>query len=152
MVIIDYLKEHGVYFNMHEHPPAYTAQEVAAEEHVSGDMMAKVVVVNSKDGYAMCVLPASYKVDLEKVAKKLGVPSVRLSDETEMADLFKDVEVGSEPPFGNIYGIPTLVDEHLAADEEIIFQAGSHRHTIRMKYADYAKLVKPKVTDLAVHL
>ncbi len=152
MKISEYLKENGVYFSMHEHPPAYTAQEVAAEEHVSGNLLAKAVVVSAGDRYVMCVVPASYKVDMKKAAKKLGVKSVRLADETELAKLFPDVEVGAEPPFGNLYDLTTLVDEHLAADDEIMFQAGSHRHAIRMKYADYASLTEPDVADLAIHL
>ena len=45
-----------------------------------------------------------------------------------------------------------LVDTHLADGEEIVFQAGSHRQTIRMKYADYASLTHPRVEDLAVVL
>ena len=152
MKISEYLKERGVYFSMHEHPPAYTAQEVAAEEHVSGNLLAKAVIVGTGDGYAMCVIPASYKLDLKKVAGVLGTKSVRLADEREMAKIFPDVEVGAEPPIGKLYNLPTLVDEHLAADEEIVFQAGSHRHAIRMKYADYALLADPAVADLAVHL
>jgi Ala-tRNA(Pro) deacylase len=152
MKISEYLKEKGVYFSVHEHPPAYTAQEVAAEEHVSGKMMAKAVVVRTDDNYAMCVLPANSKLDMDKVAKAAGVKSVRLADETEMAKLFPDVEVGAEPPFGNLYDLATIVDEHLAAGDEIVFQAGSHRQAIRMKYADYESLAEPKVADLVAQL
>ena len=152
MKISEYLKERGVYFSMHEHPPAYTAQEVAAEEHISGNLLAKAVVVNTGDRYVMCVVPASFKVDMEKVARILGVKSIRLADETELAKLFPDAEVGAEPPFGNLYDLTTLVDENLAADDELMFQAGSHRHSILMKYADYASIAEPEVADLAVHL
>ena len=152
MKINDYLKEKGVYFKMHEHQPAYTAQEVAAEEHISGNMMAKAVVLHVDDRYVMCVVPASYKVNMEKVAKIVGGKKIHLADETELAKLFPDVEVGAEPPFGNLYNLTTLVDEHLAQDDEIVFQAGSHRHAIRMKYADYASLAEPQVADLAIHL
>ena len=152
MNVNDYLKEQGVHFSVHEHHLAYTAQEVAAEEHISGDMLAKSVIVKAGDKYTMCVLPASYKLDMDKVADFLGVKSVRLADETEMAKLFPDAEVGSEPPFGNLYELTTLVDEHLAADDEIVFQAGSHRHVIRMTYADYAGLAEPEVADMAAHL
>ena len=152
MKIQDYLEQQKIKFDMREHPPAYTAQEVAAEEHVSGNLLAKSVLVHRGDGYTLCVLPASYKLDLEKVAKAVSARKVRLADETELAKVFQDAEVGAEPPFGNLYDLPTLVDEHLAADEEIVFQAGDHRHSIRMKYADYSRLVRPKVADLAVHL
>lgn len=152
MKIDEYLKENGVEFERHEHPPAYTAQEVAAEEHVSGNILAKAVVVRTDDSYAMCVLPASCKLDMKRVTKAAKAKHVRLADENEMAELFADAEVGAEPPFGNLYDLPTLVDRRLAEDEEIVFQAGTHRHAIRMKYADYERLVKPSVEDLAVHL
>jgi len=152
MKINDYLKNHGVHFSIHEHPPAYTAQEVAAEEHISGDMLAKSVIVKAGNEYVMCVLPASYKLDMDKVADFLGAKSVRLADETEMAKLFPDVEVGSEPPFGGLYDLTTLVDEKLAEDDEIVFQAGSHRQVIRMTYGDYASTAEPEVADIAVHL
>jgi Ala-tRNA(Pro) deacylase len=152
MKIQDYLAENKVAYQTHEHPPAYTAQEVAAEEHVSGKMFAKSVVVSADGKYAVCVLPASLKLDLAKTGKALKAKQVRLADETEMAKLFPDVEVGAEPPFGNLYGLATLVDTHLAADEEIVFQSGSHRQAIRLKYADYARLVKPLVSDLAAQL
>ncbi len=152
MDIGKYLKEQGVRFEMHEHPAAYTAQEVAAEEHVSGDIMAKAVVVWADGNYAICALPASHKLDMEKVAKALGCRNIRLADEGEMAKLFPDVDVGAEPPLGHLWELPTIVDEHLAADEEIMFQAGTHRHAVRMRYADYESLTQAKVADLAVHL
>ena len=152
MKIAEFLKERAVGFEPHQHSPAYTAQEVAAEEHVSGNLLAKAVVTKGDKGFAMCVLPASFKLDMKKVSAVLKDRNLRLADETELAKLFPDTEVGAEPPFGNLYNMTTLVDKHLAADNEIVFQAGTHRDAIRMKYADYAKLVNPKVTDLALHL
>jgi Ala-tRNA(Pro) deacylase len=152
MKIEAYLEEQGVAYEKREHPAAYTAQEVAAEEHVSGNMLAKTVIVAVDDKYTLCVLPASYKLDLNKVARELRARNVRLADEAEMARLFPDVEVGAEPPFGNLYQLPTLVDRHLAEDEAIVFQAGTHRDAVRIRYADFARLAKPAVADLAVHL
>jgi Ala-tRNA(Pro) deacylase len=152
MDIGKYLKEQGVSFEMYEHAPAYTAQEVAAEEHVSGNLLAKAVVVQAEGKFALCALPASCKLDMKKVAAALKCKAVRLADEGEMARLFPDVEVGAEPPMGHLWSLPTLVDERLAADEEIVFQAGSHRQAVRMRYSDYESLTHPQVADLAVHL
>lgn len=147
-----YLRDRNVGFRVHEHPLAYTAQEVAAEEHVSGDMLAKTVAVKAGEEFALCVLPASFKLDMKKVGKALKARDVRLADEAEMARLFPDVEVGAEPPFGNLYDLPTLVDRSLAEDEEIVFRAGSHRQALRMKYSDFASLASPTVADIAVHM
>jgi Ala-tRNA(Pro) deacylase len=56
------------------------------------------------------------------------------------------------PPFGNLYGLPVYVDRSLSADEEIVFNAGSHFETLRMKYGDFERLVKPVVIDAGVQL
>ncbi len=152
MKLGEYLKEKGVPFKTFEHPPAYTAQEVAAEEHVSGNITAKTVVVHADGQYALCALPASYKLDMGKVAKALKTQSLRLADESEMAELFPDVEVGAEPPMGQLWNLPTLVDRHLASSEDIVLQAGTHRQAVRMRYSDYESLARPQVADLAVHL
>jgi Ala-tRNA(Pro) deacylase len=52
------------------------------------------------------------------------------------------------PPFGNLYGVPVYADASLAKDEEIVFNAGTHQDTIRMKYADFARLAQPRILDL----
>ena len=152
MKLQDYLKQQGVAFEVRQHRPAYTAQEVAAEEHVSGDCTAKAVVVQADGKYLMCVLPASYKLDMERVSAATKAKKVRLADEGELAKLFPDAEVGAAPPIGSLYNLPTFVDQHLANSEQIIFQAGTHREAVRMKYRDWEKLTDPTAVDLAVHL
>lgn len=147
-----YLREQGVTFEHHTHSPAYTAQELAAEEHIPGKDVAKTVIVKADDQYVMCVLPASHKLDLIRVAATVGASSCRLAEESELAKLFPDVEIGSEPPFGNLYNVPVVVDTRLAEDERITFSAGSHRDAIGMRYEDYARLVRPIVADISVHL
>jgi Ala-tRNA(Pro) deacylase len=152
MKVQEYLKLKGVAFEIHQHRAVYTAQEVAAEEHVSGDRTAKAVVVQADGKYVMCVLPASYKLDMQHVAAALKAKKVRLADEGELAKLFPDAEVGAEPPLGPLYDLPTLVDTHLAKAADIVFQAGSHREAVWMKYGDWARLANPATFDLAVHL
>jgi len=152
MDVFQYLTEEGVNYIADEHQPAYTAQEVAASEHVSGDMMAKSVIVYDGGQYVMCVLPASYRLNFGKASKALESIELRLANEAEMSEIFDDCELGAEPPFGNLYRMDTFVDTHLAEDEEIVFQAGSHSRSVRMRYSDYQTLARPKVADLAEHL
>jgi len=52
---------------------------------------------------------------------------------------------------GNLYGLPVWVDDALAEDPTIVFNGGSHREAVRMKLADFARLVIPKKAALAVH-
>ena len=54
------------------------------------------------------------------------------------------------PPFGNLYGIPVYVDRTLTHDPKIVFNAGSHRETMTIAYADFERLVRPEVIEFAI--
>src|SRR5881409_4338544 len=99
----------------------------------------------------MIVLPADHHIDLEKVEKAIG-KRVSLGKEQEFKSLFPDCAIGAMPPFGNLYGLPTYVDKDLAAQDYIVFEAGTHTDAIKVSYRDYEKIVRPKVADLAAKL
>ncbi len=142
-----YLRENGVPYSLHHHPPAFTAQAVAESEHVSGRAVAKVVIVFGDGKMTMLALPASERVNLAKAAKALGAGEVRLAHEDEFQAAFPDCDLGAMPPFGNLYDVETLVDGSLLGAETIVVNAGTHEDTIHLRYADYERLVKPKTAD-----
>jgi len=149
--LIEYFQQHGVAFTTTSHRIVYTAQEVAAAEHVPGRLVAKVVMAITSGGPCMLVLPATHRVSLSALQEALGDPSARLAREEEFAHLFPDCETGAMPPFGNLYGIRVIVDRSLTTDPEIVFQDGTHRETMRIAYADYQRLVQPEVMEFAYH-
>ena len=142
------LDEHKVSYEVFNHALAYTAQEVAAKQHCSGNEMAKVVMLEVDDALVMGVIPASRKANLGVVVKSLGAKTVRLSREDEFIARFPGCEIGAMPPFGNLFGVPVFVDPALEKDEYIYFNAGNHVQTVRMQYKDFARLVKPKIARL----
>lgn len=146
-----YLRENGVEFKHMTHPPAFTAQEVAAAQHVSGNFLAKVVMAFVGDDMVMLVLPATYKINFQKLRSALGVEEARLAKEDDFADIFPDCQVGAMPPFGNLYEVPVYVDRTLADADEIVFDAGTHTDTLKVRYADWERLVKPTALDFALH-
>lgn len=153
MASLDLLKQHldaaGVAYEVLSHPQAFTAQEVAEAQHVKGREVAKVVMLRSGGDFFMAVLPAPYRVDLDLARGVVGRPDLQLATEAEFAGLFPDCEPGAMPPFGNLYGVPVLVDDSLTRDEHIVFNAGTHTQTVRMRYADFARLVQPRVAAFA---
>ena len=130
------------------HPLAFTATSVAGAAHIPGKEMAKTVVVNLDGKPALAVLPSTQKVDLERLRRATGATSIQLADERELTADFPGCEVGAMPPFGNLYGLEVFVDPHLAADQEIAFNAGTHTELIRMAYEDFERLVKPKLVAM----
>jgi len=146
-----YLRDNQVPYQTQHHPTAFTAQAVAESEHISGKVLAKVVMVVADGDMVMLVLPAASRVDVAHAAAVLDAREVRLADESEFAATFSDCEVGAMPPFGNLYGLPVYVDQTLAEDETIFFQAGTHTDTMSLTFADFERLVKPNVADFARH-
>jgi len=148
----DYLEKNQVRYEVGYHERIYTSQEIAAAMHVPGKELAKVVMVKADGKMVMLVLPASYRVDTKKLKKVLQCKRLGIAKEKNFEELFPDCEVGAMPPFGNLYNLEVWVDQVLAEDELIVFRAGSHVETLKIKYNDYARLVNPKVGDFSVHL
>lgn len=149
MGVLEFLAQTGVDYEVTQHAPVFSAQKMAAVEHEPGKYVAKPVVIKADKRYFMCVVPACRKVDLLKVKKHLNADLADLAAESDIAKLFPDCELGAEPPFGNLYEMPTLMDRALEEDDHILFQAGNHAQSIRMSMADYRKLVEPQVFDFS---
>ncbi len=149
MNVESYLAKNGVKYEKHAHTTAYTAQGLAHAEHVSGHIVAKPVIVKGKAGFYMCVLPAPRHVDLAKVADVVHEQQLQLASEAEMAQLFPDCELGAEPPFGNMFGLKTIMDNHLQEDAMLVMQAGTHTDAIKMRRSDWQRVCAPVVASIS---
>jgi Ala-tRNA(Pro) deacylase len=96
---------------------------------------------------AMAVLPATERVDLAAFAEAAGTKLATTALEDDFKDLFPDCQPGAMPPFGNLYDLSVYVDKSLVANDLIAFNAGTHDTLIRMHYADFERLVRPKVAE-----
>jgi len=144
----EFLDENGVRYVSIVHSSTFTAQEIAASAHIPGKELAKTVVARIDGRMAMAVVPASLKVDFQRLAEVAGAEEALLCDEAEFRDKFPGCEVGAMPPFGNLYGMDVYVSDQLAEDEEIAFNAGSHTELIRLTYSDFQRLVEPWVGNI----
>lgn len=144
-----YLQEHQVAFETQQHDRAFSAQKIAESEHIPGSMVAKTVMALADNHIIALVLPASYRADFNAVGKALGFRDIRQAYEKEFASIFPDCAVGAMPPFGNLYGIPVYVEKHLTEQETMVFPVGTYTDTMSIKYADFERLVQPKVLSFA---
>lgn len=144
-----FLDSHQVKYLAIQHSPAYTAREIAQAAHIPGKEMAKTVMVKLDGKMAMAVLPATRELNFSLLQAASGAQKMELAGELAFQGLFPDCEIGAMPPFGNLYDMPVYMDEKLAEDAQIAFNAGSHAELLKMAYADYAALVKPLIVKLA---
>jgi len=148
--LTDFLNTQKVKYIAISHSPAYTAQEIAALAHIPGREVAKTVMVKVDGRMCMAVLPASSMVDFTQLRQGVNAAKVELATEAEFKGMFPECEVGAMPPFGNLFGMSVCVDKLLAEDEEIAFNAGTHKELVRMDFKDFARIVDPKILSFGV--
>ena len=144
----DFLDKEGVKYVSIRHSKAYTMPEIAHMAHISGKKVAKTVMIQVDGKMAMAVVSSPEHVDFSMLKQLTGADSVTLACEKEFEELFPGCEAGAMPPFGNLYGMDVFVSPELAEQEEIAFNAGTHTELLQIDYADFARLVRPKVLDL----
>jgi len=142
------LDQAKISYEVYNHPRAFTCQEIAATQHITGRAMAKVVILKVDGSYLMAVVPSNRLVSFENVKISLGAKEVALATEKQFAALFPECEIGAMPPFGNLFGIPVYLDPALEKFESIYFNAGNHLQTVRIRYKDLKSLVKPEIANL----
>ena len=135
-------------YEVYNHPRAFTTQEIAARQHITGRAMAKVVVLRVDGSFIMAVLPSNRMISFGNVKTSLGAKEVALATEEQFAILFPECEIGAMPPFGNLFGLPVYADPAMSRYDFIYFNAGNHLQTVRIKYEDYKRLVNPEIVRL----
>jgi Ala-tRNA(Pro) deacylase len=143
--IRDELDRQGVAYQELHHPDAYTAQEVAQREHVSGHRVAKVVCVLADGRPIELVLPASRRVDLDRVRDLLNARDVRLATEAELQRHFSDCEPGAIPALRHWRDVDVIMDVFLSCGGDILIQGGTHCDAIRIRFDDWFAMVNPRV-------
>lgn len=145
------LDANDVEYETIEHREDFRARTTAADTGTPPVEFAKSVVVSLDGEYAFAVLPASHFLAPSRLAKAIGADEVTLASEDEMGELLPECELGAAPPFGTLFGLPTYVSSSLAEDERITFNAGTHRDAVRMTFADFERLEKPRIEQLSRH-
>ena len=143
--ILEFLRQADVGYTAFPHPRAYTAKQEAAAAAVPQHNWAKVVTCFADGEPLQAVVPADSDVDFERLGRLIGVPEVRMATEDELDWLYPDCETGAMPPFGPLYRQLVYVDEHLAADEKIAFNAGTFANAIAMRFSDFARVTRPVI-------
>jgi Ala-tRNA(Pro) deacylase len=134
-----YLKDCGIDYEILEHARTMTSMRTAEAGHISGERLAKAVLLKTDGGYTMAVLPASCHLRLGEVQGYLDKP-VGLATETEVGRLFADCEIGAIPAVGRAYGLEMIVDDSLAEQPDIYFEGGDHVSLIHVDAAAFQRL------------
>jgi Ala-tRNA(Pro) deacylase len=149
MFIEQYLNSHHINAQLHDHPVAYTAHQLAEVEHVPDTMVAKVVLFFINDQMAMGVLPANRNLNLHLTEHATEANRVRLATEREIAERIQGVELGAVPPFGSLFGLPVYMDDAFTNTKQIFVPGGLLTQSLTIRMDDYLREETPRVAKLS---
>lgn len=148
--LTDELTQQHVEYSLVPHPRTQSAMAEARAVGVTGHEVAKTVVVVTDNGYVRAVVPASDRLDLQKVRHAIGsVAKTRLATEAELGAAYPGFELGAVPPFGGPSGDRVVVDARLAREDEVVLEAGTHDRSIKLHMRDLLALSGAEVADIA---
>ncbi|MBI2146120.1 hypothetical protein HYU22_02160 [Candidatus Woesearchaeota archaeon] len=146
--IKEFLDQHQVNYKVIEHSPTPTSEDSARLRGEPLKIGAKALVLKTDDSFLIVVIPANCKLDTKKLKKILHTRNLRFATPDELHEK-TGCEKGAVPPFGELVGLPIIVDGALFEEEYMAFNAGSLEKSIKMKTADYQKIIQPRVDSFS---
>ena len=143
MAIAPILQKHldrNVTYDVLTHDPTMSSTRTAQACHVSGDRLAKAIVLRHDGRYLLAVLPATHHVRLADLKVQIG-DDVDLANEDEIKRLFPDCAPGAVPPVGEAYELDVIVDDSIQAQPDVYLEGGDHTTLVHMDQAQFARLM-----------
>ena len=129
--IREYLESRHIGYDIVEHPHTNSAMRAAEAAHVPGDQVAKPVLLGDDDSYLLAVIPATHRLELDRLNQMLA-RSLEMLPEAEIEATFSDCERGAIPAIGEPYGVDVVVDPALIHQPDVYFESGDHEHLIHL--------------------
>jgi len=146
--IIKFLEKGKVKYEILKHRTVYTAFDKAKTLKVLEKMVGKTLILKTDGKLAMVLILANKNLDLQKfkkLAKALPagrqVKKIDFASERLIKNKFKGVKVGATPPFGNLWGLRTFIDNSLMKEKEIILNGGDYNFSIKISSNQLKKIL-----------
>jgi prolyl-tRNA editing enzyme YbaK/EbsC (Cys-tRNA(Pro) deacylase) len=135
-VVTEYLETKAIPFEVLPHGAAFTAADEARSLGIDPHVVAKTLLVDTRWGRALAVVPGDRRADMDLVRDAVGDHAARLAGETEIIGAFPDHQLGALAPLGAMLDLPTYVDGDLLRHEYVVFAAGSRSVAVRVRSQD----------------
>lgn len=136
----------GIVYDVHEHPPVFTAADASAHWDPIGATPVKNLFLRNKKGdrHYLVILHIDKEADLRQLVKVIGDDRLSFgSPERLMAQL--GVTPGSVSPFGLIHegsgAVQVIVDEELRGAERLIFHPNLNTASVTISVPDLERFL-----------
>jgi Ala-tRNA(Pro) deacylase len=140
----------GARYELLEHEPTTSGITEARALGVPVEDVAKTLILDTPSGHVRALISASDRIDMRKAAELLEEKRhhVHLASEEELARDYPEFELGAVPPIAGSRREPVLVDARLAERDSVLFEAGSHRQSVRVATSDLLTLTQARIGDV----
>lgn len=144
------LDDHGIPYKVLEHSRTDRAVDEAAALGLEPQDVAKTVVLSTGERNVRVLLPASERIDMHKLRDLLEAgKELHLLTEEALEREYGEFELGAVPPVGGPDD-EVIIDHRLAARRDVVFEAGSHDHSVRVEASDLVSLAGGRVADVCL--
>jgi Ala-tRNA(Pro) deacylase len=141
LTLQEYLDDNHVPYDVMRHKRTHCAVDTVRAAHISGDRLAKAVVLTREGGFVVAIVPATARVNLDVIERMLRC-HVDLATEDEICELFPDCDLGAIPPLADAYAVNAFIDESFDKQPEIYIEGGDHRSLIHMSGDTFRTIMK----------
>jgi Ala-tRNA(Pro) deacylase len=131
--------DQNVTYEVIQHEPTMSSTRTAEVCHISGDRVAKGIVLRRGGSYLLAVVPASHRIHLQDLRLQLD-DNVELASEEEIAQLFRDCARGAVPAVGECYGLEVIVDDSIDAQPDVYMEGGDHATLVHVDGGQFTRL------------
>lgn len=144
--LVDYLHNARVPFRLASYP-SEEDRPIAGHPLPPGGLLVDTRVLSIAGGGILAVFPDGEEPDLAAISTALGGVTVSATIE----ELPEDFRRAGEPvpPFGQLFGIPVVVDARVAAAAVLVFRAFGESTYFDVVNDDWARLEQPRVASFS---
>lgn len=147
--IKNYLDKQNIDYEEIAHKTVYTAYDAAQTLKKELKEIAKNLIVKADNTYALVVVPADKRLDLNKIKKALKAKKVSIPNEQVIVKILK-IKPGAVSSFGKLHKLEMLVDKAMISTKKAIFSTGSVTDSVLIKVKDFVQMEEAKLADIAM--
>jgi Ala-tRNA(Pro) deacylase len=150
IAVISELERHHIRYELLPHPPTKTAAAEAHVLHLPLGEVAKTLILGTQHGYVRALVPASRRIDPTKVAAELLLDEAWLVPESVLVGAYPEFELGAIPPVSGPGHDRVIVDQTFRDHPWIVFEAGRHNESVRVRTGDLLAATYAIVADICL--
>lgn len=144
--VLELFKNEGVEYKLYEHEPVYTSEQASKVRGVELKTGVKAMVLKSIDRFLLADIAADRRLDFRKLEKLLQVKKLEFATKAEVLTR-TGCEAGSVHPMGILFNLDTYLDESVLDNEYVNFNIGLLTKSVRIRKDDFARILRPRLTD-----